>query len=167
MFNWLNRLLRAPRTRGFGVQSPTDYHFIRHVVCQKQPYYAYRTLESKTAHLSKREVEILRFYLRLANHIQDSCPIYIIGKESYGNITSDLRRLFLTAGSKKANVQQVRRIPSAITASDTCLLVMENYESNRELLSQRPLTRVLFDMQDIAVAFCNPKRHKTLYKINL
>ncbi|MCQ2255870.1 MAG: hypothetical protein MJZ29_10265, partial [Bacteroidaceae bacterium] len=66
MFYWLNRLLRAPRTRGFGVQSPTDYHFIRHVVCQKQPYYAYRTLESKTAHLSKREVEILRFYLRLA-----------------------------------------------------------------------------------------------------
>lgn len=167
MFNWLKRILRAPRTRGFGVQSPTDYHFIRHVVCQKFPYYAYKELENKTTHLSKREVEILRFYLRLANYIQDSSPILLIVKENFGNINTDLRRLFFTSGSKKVKVQQASRIPSSINADDTCVLIIEGFESNRHVLETSSLPKVIFDMQDIAVAFCNPKRHKTTYKINL
>lgn len=167
MFKRLKRLLRAPRTRGFGVQSPTDYHFIRHVVCQKQPYYAYKEHENKTTHLSKREVEILRFYLRLANYVQDSYPIYLIVKDNFGNINTDLRRLYFTSGSKKAKVQQVSRIPSTLNADDTCVLIIEDYESDGHVLATSSLPTVIFDMQDIAVAFCNPKRHKTLYKINL
>lgn len=167
MFTWLSKIIRAPRTRGFGVQSPTDYHFVRHVVQQKLPYYAYQTLENKTTHLSKREVEILQFYLRLANYIQDSCPIYLIVKEKYGNITTDLRRDFFSAGSKKAKIQQVSRIPSAMSTQDKCVLVIEDYETNRVAVCSSELPKVFFDMRDIAVVFCNPKRHKTYYKINL
>jgi len=167
MFSWLNRLLRAPRTRGFGVQSPTDYHFIRHVVAQKLPYYAYKQLESKTARLSKREVDILQFYLRLAKYIQDRFPIYIIGKDTFGNITTELRRQFFTAGSKKVQVQQVSRLPATMTAETQCVLILESLDHSQALLSDSPFPKVVFDMEDIAVAFCDPKRYKTKYSINL
>lgn len=165
--SWLSRILRAPRTRGFGVQSPTDYHFIRHVVVQKLPYYAYSQLDGYTTHLSKREVEILRFYLRLANHVQDHFPIYIIGKDVFGNITTELRQRFMTAGCVKAEVQQASRLPSSLSAESLCVLVIENLQSAKAIIAESPYPKVLFDMQDIAVAFCDPKRYKTTYRINL
>ncbi len=165
--SWLSRILRAPRTRGFGVQSPTDYHFIRHVVSQEIPYYAYSQLEGYTTHLSKREVEILRFYLRLANYVQDRSPIYIIGKDVLGNITTELRQKFMTAGSSKSIVHQSSRLPSSITTDTQCVLIIENPQSAKSLIYDCPYPKVIFDMQDIAVAFCDPKRYKTIYKINL
>lgn len=165
--SWLTRILRAPRTRGFGVQSPTDYHFIRHVVAQTFPYYAYKQLADKTAILSKREVEILQFYLRLANYVQDRFPIYIIGKDVFGNITKELRRQFFVAGSSKVQVQQASRLPNTVTEDSRCVLILESLVQSRALLTDSPFPRVIFDMEDIAVAFCDPKRYKTIYKINL
>lgn len=165
--SYLTRILRAPRTRGFGVQSPTDYHFIRHVVAQTFPYYAYKQLESNTTHLSKREVEILRFYLRLANYVQDRFPIYIIGKENLGNITKELRQKFMAAGSRKAVVHQSSRMPAAITPDTQCVLIIENLHYSKQMLTESDSPKVIFDMNDIAVAFCDPKRYKTTYKINL
>lgn len=165
--SWLSRILRAPRTRGFGVQSPTDYHFIRHVVSQKMPYYAYGQLDGYTTHLSKREVEILHFYFRLANYVQDRSPIYILGKEVFGNITTELRQKFMSAGSRKSIVHQSSRLPASLTLDTQCVLIIENPQSAKAQISDSPYPKVIFDMQDIAVAFCNPKRYKIIYKINL
>lgn len=165
--SWLSRILRAPRTRGFGVQSPTDYHFVRHVVAQKFPYYAYSQLDTNTTNLSKREVEILHFYLRLANYVNGRFPIYIIGKEIFGNITTELRQKYMAAGSKRSIVHQSSRLPVSLTSETNCVLVIENLESLRSLLSDISCPTVVFDMKDIAVAFCDPKRYKTIYKINL
>lgn len=161
---WLSRL---PRTRGFGVQSPNDYHFLRHVIRQKMPYYAYKQLEQLTANLTKREVEILHFYLRLANHIQDSAPLYIIGKENYGNISPALREAFLRAGSKKITAKHATRIPSSITSDTRCVLLIEDVRLHKTLISETNLAKIVFDMQDIAVIFCDPKRYKAIYKVNL
>lgn len=166
MTNWLNRLIRAPRTRGFGVQSPTDYHFIRHVVRQQFPYYAYNTLSSKTTHLSKREVELLQFYLRLANYIQDRWQLYIIGKDNLGAIDTNLRTLYLKAGSKKVKAVQTSRLPSNLS-SQTSVLIVENLAYNKSVIKECAEATVIFDMEDIAVVFCDPKRFKTIYKINL
>lgn len=167
MLSWLSRILRVPRTRGFGVQSPTDYHFIRHVVVQKLPYYAYSQLDGYTTNLSKREVDILHFYLRLANYVNGRFPIYIIGKETFGNITTELRQKYMAAGSKRSVVHQSSRLPVNLTSETNCVLVIENLEYSRSLLSETSYPTVVFDMKDIAVAFCDPKRYKTIYKINL
>ncbi len=166
MFRWLNRLIRSPRTRGFGVQSPTDYHFLRHVVHQKLPYYAYETLSSRTTHLSKREVELLQFYLRLANYIQDNWQLYIIGKDNFGAIDANLRMLYLTAGSRKVKAVQTSRLPSTLS-SQPSVLIIENLASNKTFMKECKEATVIFDMADIAVVFCDPKRYKTIYKINL
>ncbi|MCF0192324.1 MAG: hypothetical protein HUK05_02665 [Prevotella sp.] len=165
--SFLSRLIRMPRTRGFGVQSPTDYHFLRHIVSQQLPYYAYKQLENITTHLSKREIEILRFYLRLANYVQDSQPIYIIGKDNFGNINFSLRKQFFTAGCRKAIVQQASRIPTSLNEDSVCVLIIESLDNKISMLKTSSLSKVVFDMDDIAVAFCTPKRHKIIYKINL
>ena len=57
---WLSRIHRC---RGFGIQSPTDYAFVRYVVNEHWPYYAYEQLAGSDWLTQK----LGRLYLRLAN----------------------------------------------------------------------------------------------------
>jgi hypothetical protein len=42
----MNKWIRRKRNSiGYGVQSPSDFHFVRHVLREKSPYYAYSTLK--------------------------------------------------------------------------------------------------------------------------
>ena len=54
---WLSRISKC---RGFGVQSPTAYSFIRYVINEHYPYYAYEELKEH------------RLYFRIANYTQAS-----------------------------------------------------------------------------------------------
>lgn len=60
---WLVWLSRIHRCRGFGIQSPTDYAFVRYVVNEHWPYYAYSELRGD----DWLERKLGRLYLRLAN----------------------------------------------------------------------------------------------------
>ena len=167
MFDWFSKLLRLPRSRGFGVQSPTDYHFLRHVIRQKMAYYAYTDLEKNTLLLSKREKEILRYYFRLANYIQDGKPLFIVGKENFGNITPQLRKLFLMAGSRKVRAVHIGRISNEVVNGESCTIVVENLQNCRDILKELRGNKTVFDMQDIATIFCNDKNHDSTYRVNL
>ena len=57
---WLSR---AHHSRGFGIQSPTDYAFVRYVVNEHWPYYAYDTLTDDDWLTQK----LGRLYFRMAN----------------------------------------------------------------------------------------------------
>ena len=58
---WLNRIGHC---RGFGIQSPTDYKFVRYVINEHWPYYQYNDLGIHDDWL-KRKLGLL--YFRLAN----------------------------------------------------------------------------------------------------
>ena len=60
---WLVWLSRIHCCRGFGIQSPTDYAFVRYVVNEHWPYYAYDTMHVN----SWLERKLGKLYLRLAN----------------------------------------------------------------------------------------------------
>ena len=60
---WLVWLSRIHRVWGFGIQSPTDYAFVRYVVNEHWPYYAYEELTDKDWLTEK----LGRLYFRLAN----------------------------------------------------------------------------------------------------
>lgn len=66
---WLTRLTCC---RGFGIQSPSAYSFVRYVVNEHYPYYAYADLANKQPILGKRERKLGEFYFRLANYAQAS-----------------------------------------------------------------------------------------------
>ena len=61
---------RAGMTRGFGVQSPSAYSFIRYVINEHNPYYAYAELRDRLDMLSHLEHRLGRLLFRLANFWQ-------------------------------------------------------------------------------------------------
>ena len=64
---WLSRINHC---RGFGVQSPSAYAFIRYVVNEHYPYYAYEDLRKQHADVSDVRLKLCKLYLRLANYAQ-------------------------------------------------------------------------------------------------
>ena len=60
---WLVWLSRIHRCRGFGIQSPTDYSFVRYVINEHWPYYAYEQLHSNDWLVQK----LGHLYFRLSN----------------------------------------------------------------------------------------------------
>lgn len=64
---WITRLTCC---RGFGIQSPSAYSFVRYVVNEHYPYYAYADLADSFPQLGKRERKLGEFYCRLANFAQ-------------------------------------------------------------------------------------------------
>lgn len=69
VWNWIHRM---GYSRGFGVQSPSAYSFIRYVLTEHYPYYAYDELKMRfksSDHATKKKG---RLYFRLANYAQAS-----------------------------------------------------------------------------------------------
>lgn len=64
---WLSRIRHC---RGFGVQSPSAYAFIRYVINEHYPYYAYDDLARRWPHIKGTRLKMCRLYLRLANWAQ-------------------------------------------------------------------------------------------------
>lgn len=63
-------IARMPHSRGFGVQSPSAYRFIRYVVSEHYPYYAYAGMRRKHPRMQWHERKMGELYLRLANFCQ-------------------------------------------------------------------------------------------------
>lgn len=63
-------IARMPHSRGFGVQSPSAYRFIRYVVSEHYPYYAYAGMRRKHPRMHWHERKMGELYLRLANFCQ-------------------------------------------------------------------------------------------------
>ena len=85
---WLRRIGHC---RGFGIQSPTDYRFVRYVVNEHWPYYAYRQTGLNDSPLRRK---LGRLYFRLANHLQPGTVVDLLGYDEY-----------LRAGCRKAVVR--------------------------------------------------------------
>lgn len=64
---WLSRIRYC---RGFGIQSPNDYRFVRYVVNEHYPYYAYTDLARSVAGIDADERRLCMLYLRMANAVQ-------------------------------------------------------------------------------------------------
>lgn len=83
---WLSRINHC---RGFGVQSPSAYAFIRYVVNEHYPYYAYEDLRKQHADVSDVRLKLCKLYLRLANYAQAAqwlwCGEPCDAKRSYVN----------------------------------------------------------------------------------
>ena len=89
---WWRWLRRCGCSRGFGVQSPSAYAFIRYVINEHYPYYAYRELQKRLTWLDRRGHQTGRLLLRLANFWQPE--ICIVNEHRFDE--------YLHAGCKKA-----------------------------------------------------------------
>lgn len=68
-FIWLRRIGKC---RGFGIQSPNDYRFVRYVINEHWPYYKYDHMGKHDNWLTRK---LGKLYFRLANDLQ---PSYVL-----------------------------------------------------------------------------------------
>lgn len=97
---WMRRMHHS---RGFGVQSPTDYAFIRYVVNEHWPYYAYEELQNSVQGINKRTRKLCRLYFRVANWRQ---PEVIVDYQP----ETDAYQRYMLAGCRKARVVNGERV---------------------------------------------------------
>lgn len=151
-------LRRARYSRGFGVQSPWAYRFIRYVVNEHYPYYKYEQLDEQVNGIDKRTRKLCKFYFRLANYQQphvfiDCYPVsscyknYVNAgcqKAQYCKVTKEtteeeLLQIFSNVGEysivRVSLIENYRLLVDKALdhLSSTCVLVIENIKRDKEV----------------------------------
>ena len=98
-------LRRARYSRGFGVQSPWAYRFIRYVVNEHYPYYKYDHLAEQVYGIDKTTRKLCKFYFRLANYQQGHTFV-----DCYP--TSSCYKIYVDAGCQKTNYHRITEATS-------------------------------------------------------
>ena len=166
---WLSRIHHS---RGFGIQSPTDYAFVRYVINEHWPYYAYERLDQLSDDWLVRKLG--RLYFRLANWRQPS----VMQVDFYG--------AFWMAGCIKTKmVPEVRHIELGrleLTGdyhkemdiiynkvNESSVLVIERIWQDMDFwheVEKDPRTGVTFDLYYCGIVVFDRRRHKMNYKVN-
>ena len=168
---WLRRIARC---RGCGIQSPTDYRFVRYVINEHWPYYSYTELGERDDWLKRK---LGRLYFRLANYLQPDTIIDMVGMKEY--LRAGCRKARIDASwhqnnpktgsqlilvSAEANVDQLME-----SAGEHTALVIQNIWQQRKtwktvLSNSRPT--VTFDLYYCGIVFFNSKRTRQNYVVN-
>ncbi|MEE3385895.1 MAG: hypothetical protein VZR36_12535 [Prevotella sp.] len=90
-------LRRSRHSRGFGVQSPWAYRFIRYVINEHYPYYSYSDLKSKWKKRGKKELKMCRLYFRISNYLQSP---FALDYSYSGDMFAD----YVTSGCKRTKI---------------------------------------------------------------
>lgn len=162
---WLSRLKHS---RGFGIQSPTDYRFVRYVINEHWPYYAYETL-GQDDDWKRRKLGLL--YFRLANERQPQTIVDWVGFQHY-----------LQAGCRKARiVNEAKDVELAVVpirtdyhrlfqeCNERSVVVFQDiyhYPEYWHCIEHDPRVTVTFDLYYCGIVMFDPKRTKQNYKIN-
>lgn len=148
---------RARYSRGFGVQSPWAYRFIRYVVNEHYPYYKYEQLDKQVNGIDRRTRKLCKLYFRLANYQQphvfvdcypaSSCyKTYVTAgcqKVQYYKVTKETTeektlQIFSNAGEysmvRVPLIENYRLLVDKALdhLSSTCVLVIENIKRDKE-----------------------------------
>ena len=166
--SWLIWLSRIHRSRGFGIQSPADYAFVRYVINEHWPYYAYSLLP-KDDWLTRK---LGRLYFRLANWRQ---PLQILTDDYQEYWQAGCQRLCLTT-----NIETVELARLTIEdnvgfdkllgmCNDQSVLVIEGIHRDWERwhnIEQDNRIGTTFDLYYCGIIFFDKRHYKHHYCIN-
>lgn len=187
---YLHWLRRIKYCRGFGVQSPSAYRFIRYVINEHYPYYAYDELRKELPRLDSLTRKRMELYFRVANFRQaslwlDFCErndviATYVGRGCHATQVrriTDLRQI--TADDR---IEVLRICPSAgcealleaalQKADDRTLFIIEDIGYNDtakrmwQKLLESDITSVSYDLYYLGIAFFDRKRYKANYVVN-
>lgn len=115
---WLSRIGCC---RGFGVQSPWAYSFVRYVVNEHYPYYAYSTLSRVFRCMTVSERKICEFYLRLANFVQPSDTFLLFpSDDNFG----DMRRKYFASGCRGCIFTELKKDEVPTRRGDSSAIIL-------------------------------------------
>ena len=189
---WLSRLRHRV---GFGVHSPWAFRFIRDVVGERLPYYAYADLQGQAPISGKRELRLARLYLRLSNFMQAAAAIdYAAPTPAYAMyIAAGCRRTRVTSadGSPAGTAAAIAAIGGArlarmsavgqyerffdawrAAAADTSMLVIEGIDSSRDArrlwrrMKDDGACTLTFDLYYCGIVYKDSRRAKQHYIVD-
>ena len=187
---YLHWLRRIKYCRGFGVQSPSAYRFIRYVINEHYPYYAYDELRKELTRLDSLTRKRMELYFRVANFRQASLWLDFCERNDViatyvgrGCHATQVRRITdlqqITADDR---IEVLRICPSAgcealleaalQKTDDHTLFIIEDIGYNDtarrlwQTLLESDLTSVSYDLYYLGIAFFDRKRYKANYVVN-
>ena len=187
---YLHWLRRIKYCRGFGVQSPSAYRFIRYVINEHYPYYAYDELRKELSRLDSLTRKRMELYFRVANFRQASLWLDFCERNDViatyvgrGCHATQVRRITdlqqITADDR---IEVLRICPSAgcealleaalQKTDDHTLFIIEDIGYNDtakrmwQKLLESDLTSVSYDLYYLGIAFFDRKRYKANYVVN-
>lgn len=187
---YLHWLRRIKYCRGFGVQSPSAYRFIRYVINEHYPYYAYDELRKELPRLDSLTRKRMELYFRVANFRQASLWLDFCERNEViatyvgrGCHATQVRRITdlqqITADDR---IEVLRICPSAgcealleaalQKTDDHTLFIIEDIGYNDtakrmwQKLLESDLTSVSYDLYYLGIAFFDRKRYKANYVVN-
>ena len=141
-------LLRIGKSKGFGIQSPWAYRFVREVVAERWRYYAYDDIER--CYPSRYERKYQKFLFRLRNYVSPHtvmvCDIRSLTPES-------LSDAILSCGPHGAVVIEGIRYDKSTLALWRSITLRSDIG-------------ITFDMYSFAVCFLDGEIYKQHYKLN-
>ena len=171
---------------GFGIQSPFAYSFVREVIGERWPYYAYEDLAKVFPLVQGRQLKFCRLLLRLSNAVQ---PKEIFLDAGLGD--ADAYAAYLSAGCRRSTLikgeglaipvgcglyvmrceeKSVERLLSQVEG-EALVVLTDIYESVRpsaawhRVLSNEGAS-VVFDLCHLVMFFLHTRHHKSLYLLN-
>lgn len=185
-------LRRSRHSRGFGVQSPWAYRFIRYVVNEHYPYYAYDDLSRLYEGYPKQIQKLCRLYFRIANFWQAEQALdYSAASE---NDVIRLYGTFMKRGCNKLEVVPVRHaadfssvrlmrlsvegdyrqvFEKAVSlANASTMIIVEQIKRDKESrtfwksIVDDPRCITTFDLYYCGIIFFDKKRYKENYVVN-
>lgn len=187
---YLHWLRRIKYCRGFGVQSPSAYRFIRYVINEHYPYYAYDELRKELPRLDSLTRKRMELYFRVANFRQASLWLDFCERNDViatyvgrGCHATQVRRITdlqqITADDR---IEVLRICPTAgcealleaalKQTDDHTLFIIEDIGYNDtakrmwQKLIESDLTSVSYDLYYLGIAFFDRKRYKANYVVN-
>ena len=171
---------------GFGIQSPFAYSFVRGVIGEQWPYYAYEDLAKVFPLVQGRQLKFCRLLLRLSNAVH---PKEIFLDAGLGD--ADAYAAYLSAGCRRATLikgeglsipagcglyvmrceeKSVERLLSLVEG-EALVVLTDIYESGCpstawHRVSSNEGARVVFDLCHLGLFFLHTRHHKSLYLLN-
>ena len=156
-------LKRIRHCAGFGVQSPTDYAFVREVIYERWPYALYAELEAHYSGTDKFLLKLSQLLLRVSNYAQAS-RIGIIGP------LPPVMEAHLKAGCKKSEIISTVNCPLPTfnfqfsTFKFPLVIATDLNDQWREYISQEHI--ISYDLYYLGIAFYDEKRYREEHIIN-
>ena len=148
---WLSRINHC---RGFGVQSPSAYAFIRYVVNEHYPYYAYEDLRKQHADVSDVRLKLCKLYLRLANYAQPAQWLWC-------GEPGDAERSYVNSGCSHTR-QSVADADSALPTPDAAQPTVAVIPLSAPDATRRTLAQLFVETADEARRLSETSHSKTM-----
>lgn len=180
-------IYRMGYSRGFGVQSPSAYSFIRYVLTEHYPYYAYDELKMRFKSFDHATKKKGRLYFRLANYAQAShwFDYHSMGQPYAAYVHEGCRKTVFQAIDGKTIPHTFRIARLSMTedyqavyealckvATDDSILILEGINDNKDtkafwkrVQESQKATRT-YDLFLCGIIVFDTSKHKHHYIVN-